>query len=493
MSRIPVAARVAVMLRSLPKTFSLALAAAALLPAAASASSVTYVDGGNVRVASPDGAINRAVSTDGSTANPYHLPTAADDGEITAIQGGNTSSKILAVFAPNGGKTVNVLPWQIGGFTNIGPNGASVNPTGGQIAYTYLKNYGPYSGYPNGGFQSRMAIVTRRQPGSPTSPMVDQAQGWEEPTWIDDKLVIAKGGALHLEMEPLKFTQFLQFNPDAQGRQLQITRGMVSRDKSRYLLQVRDWNNVEGLYLATHTGAFPGGTVTQACWIPVNGDLDDHWGLSPDGTQVTWADKGGVQVGTYSPERQAASLCQGARTTLSPTGSEPSFGAATLTVPTPPPADPPPPPPAPPAPPATPVVPKTPAPTTPTPSTTTVTPRTTAPGGVTAAETTGAPALELAAPAAVKSAASLGGGLKVAATAPKPGTLSAKLADKGRTLGTAKLTVTKAGRYTLKLKLTKAGKKAVKRLKGKKVTLTVTFAPKGGGARLSSTAKVALR
>lgn len=474
-------------------TISMALAAAALaVPAAADAASVTYIDGGNVRVASPDGSINRAVSTDGTTQSPYHLPTAADDGEITAIQGGNTSSKILAVFPPGGAqKIVNVLPWQSGGgFVNIGPNAASVNPTGGQIAYTYYKNHGPYSGYPNGGFESRMAIVTRRQPGLPTNPMVDQGQGWEEPTWIDNKLVIAKGGALHLEMEPLKFTQFLQFDPNPQGQRLDITRGMVSRDKGRYLLKVRDWNGVTGLYYAAHAGAFPGGTVPAACWIPVGDKLDDHFGLSPDGTQVTWADAGGVHVGTFNPASQAGTVCQGPVTTLSKTGIEPSFGMATLTNPTPPPTetDPGPQPDPGTKPPADTTKPGTtiPKPTSPA--------RPVTPDGTPAATATGAPQLELAAPQSLTTtSASRARGLQVGASAPKPGTLTAKLTDRGRTLGTAKVVAKKAGRYTLKIRLTAAGRKALARLKGRKVALSVTFTPKGGGSAMTSTAKVTLR
>ena len=113
-----------------------------------------------------------------------------------------------------------------------------------------------------------------------------------------------------------------------------------------------------------------------------------------------------------------------------------------------------------------------------------------APGGPV---TTGDEELELTVPATARSA-SLRGGLRIEATAPgaghderqaRPQGPHARHRDARRSRS--------AGRVSLKLKLTKAGRKAVKRLKGKKVQLRMTFTPKGGGAKLTTSARVTLR
>ena len=193
------------MLSSRLSKLSLAAFAAALaIPAAASASMVTYIDAKNVWVASPDGAIKRQLTTDGDATSPFHVPSTDDQGNVAAVKGGNTNSKILVHLAAGGKRTDNVLPWKIGPVTNFGPSSARLSADGTKIAYTYLWNHGPYTG----GIEPRMAIVTPTNPGLPTSPMIDQP-AWEMPTWIDGKLVVAKDGLAHLEMQPLQFTSFL--------------------------------------------------------------------------------------------------------------------------------------------------------------------------------------------------------------------------------------------------------------------------------------------
>ena len=451
-----------------------ALAAAAAIPAAASASMVTYIDGKNVWVASPDGAIKRQLTTDGTAQHPFHVPSADDHGNVAAVKGGVTNSKILVHLAAGGKRTDNVLPWKVSLGTNFGPSSARLSADGSKIAYTYLLNHGPY----NGGIEPRMAIVTPTQPGHPTQPMIDQP-AWEMPTWIDGKLVVAKNGVALLEMQPLQFTQFLEITTDPPG-QYKIVSTEVSRSKSRYLVDMsRVADNSRGLVLYAHTGAFPGGTVPAGCQVPTQGTPSFTHGLSPEGTQVTWKDDRGVMVGAFDPaQRDGAGWCQGTVVRLSATGDEPTFGKATLPAP----QDPPPPPP-----PA-----ETAPPSHPAPIATATTKRVRTVGGAPAAQVTGDEELELTVPATTKSA-SLRGGLRIEATAPGPGTFAAKLAYKGRTLGTARKTVGKAGRVTLKLKLTKHGRKAVRRLKGKKVQLRMTFTPKGSGAKLTTSARVTLR
>ena len=70
---------------------------------------------------------------------------------------------------------------------NIGPLAARVKPTtGSMVAYGYFLNHGPYSGYPNGGLEHRLAMVPPTNPGLPTNPLIDQP-GRDNPTWHGDQ------------------------------------------------------------------------------------------------------------------------------------------------------------------------------------------------------------------------------------------------------------------------------------------------------------------
>jgi len=463
----------------LMKLLLAALAAAVVAPAAAPASMITYIDGKNVWVASPDGQTKRQITTDGTNDAPYHVPSADDAGNVLAVAGGLTNSKMLVHVTPAGRRTVNVIPWKVGTLPNFGPYTMRMRPDGKLLAYKYVLNQGAYQP-----LVERLSIAMVNSPAVPGAGTFDQAGSYWTPTWIDDKLVVAQDGVAKLEMEPGRFTQFLAVEVDG----LEIAGAEVSRDKSRYLLDIDNKQNGQsGLVLYAHTGAFPGGEVTGGCQVPAAGSPEQTWGLSPDGRQVVWQDSGGVKVGTFDPARQQNGWCVGEVVTISATGSEPTFGAATLTGPQEP---------APPPPPVVEEPPATPAPQVSAPVTTQK-PRggTTKPAtidGKPVARTTGDAELALSVPATVRSV-SLRSGLRVAATAPGAGKIAVTLTAGGRKLGSATKTVGKAGKVTLKLKPTKAGRKALRRLKGRKATLKIVFTPKRGGDRLTSTARVTLK
>src|SRR5688500_6785756 len=147
----------------LSKLLLAALVAAFAIPAAASASMITYIDGKNVCVASPDGAIKRQLTTDGTAQVPFHVPSTDDHGNVAAVKRGLSNSQILVHLGADGKRTDNVMPWKISLGTNFGPSSARLSADGTKIAYTYLLNHGPY----NGGIEPRMALVTPKAPGHP--------------------------------------------------------------------------------------------------------------------------------------------------------------------------------------------------------------------------------------------------------------------------------------------------------------------------------------
>src|SRR6478609_3769663 len=73
--------------RALRRALILALACTAAVPAAAGASSIAFIKQDNVWLASPDGSVQRQVTTDGNATTGYMWPSQADDGTILAKYG----------------------------------------------------------------------------------------------------------------------------------------------------------------------------------------------------------------------------------------------------------------------------------------------------------------------------------------------------------------------------------------------------------------------
>jgi hypothetical protein len=71
-------------------------------------------------------------------------------------------------------------------------------------------------------------------------------------------------------------------------------------------------------------------------------------------------------------------------------------------------------------------------------------------------------------------------GLKITVKVPAAGKLSATAARKGKTVATAAKKPVAAGKRTIALRFGKAARRALARSRSVKLTLKVTFAPKGG-------------
>ncbi|MDW5597141.1 hypothetical protein VSS74_22535 [Conexibacter stalactiti] len=299
-----------------------ALAAAAAAATPASATMLVYRDGDDVWAASPDGAIKQRVTTDGSASAYYSFPSVDDAGTITAIKGSSTNRMIWTLPRGAAQPTLNVMPWRGAGWPNIGPTWARVNASGSSLAYTYRLNYGPYSGYPNGGFDDRYAIVNPAAPGSPTAPAIDQP-GQYNPTWFGSRLVTSKNGEIWFETQPLQFRSWLSDPAHAPLLAAEVnragTRVLVLRGDGRVV--IAGWQGTVGS---------TAGAVTSQCLLPASGI---GWAaLSPDGTQVAWSDAGGLRVATVTASN-ATTCPTGGLVTLSASGVTPAFSTATLTPP----------------------------------------------------------------------------------------------------------------------------------------------------------------
>lgn len=457
-----------------------ALAVLALPAGAAHAALITYADGGNVWAASPDGAQKKQVTFDGTAASPYHLPSADDAGNVVAVKGGNTNNQVLTHVTPGGTRTVNALPWNIDAYVNFGPTGMRVKPsTGGVVAFSYIDNVGICTGCQT----ERTAVVPPTAPGNPNG-VPGQIANAGMPAWYGNRLVLVSGGEAYIEKadQPGYFDWFAN-SPNG------ITRAEISQDGTRVLLEIDDQ-----LYLYKWQGPYPGGQILAGCSIAHQGTLDRSWGLAPDGRGVVFADAGGVRAGRYDVgAHNTACVVQQPPVQIAPNGSEPSFSGASLPVP------PPPPPPADEPTDPNPTNPTNPGnPTNPANPTGTKQPAggTKVPGvqsGGTGTASGGGPTapvsgkLPVTVPAST-TAAKLARGLRVAATVPGPGRLTAKLGS----LGTGKATVSRAGAAKVTVKLGKAGWRKVLRLRGRTLALRVTFVARDGTAT-KATARIRVK
>jgi len=435
------------LLARLTRSALVGAALAAAVPAAASADLLTYADGNNVWVASPDGAVKRPLTTDGVASNYYKWPSADDAGNVVAVQGYSTTQAIV-VLRPNGTRAVNVMPWNTSTTGNFGPTSARVKPTtGGQLAYTYDWNHGPYSGYPNGGVEPRFAVVKPDAPGDPGSPVIDQP-GRDYPTWFGDRLVAGSGGDVVYEYEPLKFRSWLHDNTGS------LIGGEVSRAGDRVLVAYSDGR----LALLAYQGVVGdpnGGSVTDGCYVPTQPPAKGYitYALSPDGHRVAWGDAAGLHVASteaHPGPGDGPCALQG-HVLLSATGKQPAFSAAAAPANGGGPADP------------DPVVPD---------------PK---PGPGPKVNPDPRPQAQIVVVPTRTTVATLKRGLTVGYKARSAGTVTATLTA-GGVLGRTTRVVKRAGSVKVTIRLSPAAQRKLARLKGKKVSLRLVFKPRKGRA-----------
>src|SRR4051794_39216654 len=158
------------------------LTALAMMAAPALAANVVYTKDRNVFVTSPDGGIQRQITTNGAVDNAYRSPTEKNDGTIVAPH----SSKFFFLFNLDGSSAGG--PWKPFGINSCStsPTGSQVAPDGGLIVYTYL-----HSNVCLGG-STITQRVTFANSNSPTAdgqyPVYD---GYTEPRWVPGQNIAA--------------------------------------------------------------------------------------------------------------------------------------------------------------------------------------------------------------------------------------------------------------------------------------------------------------
>jgi hypothetical protein len=435
---------------------AVALCALAIAAPAANADSIAYVKDGNVFLTTPDGARQFQVTFDGG----YSDVSQADDGTMIALHGINLrrldrQGNVQADFAT---PVSDARPAPAKTF--YGPFDPAISPDGTKVAYTYYymtQSQSPTCFPP--------ACVTTINEGGTGYSHSDRMTGWDEPglrkhsgwrfpAWVDNtKLVLSN--PTHLPNDDVVvdipegtsvgmlkswFTDAVQNNPGVGG-------GDVSRDQRKLAFQTGENDSTLSLYsTAGVPSTFRDGqddpVIDPVVCYRYSGATGGQFGIptfAPGGDRIAFTESDGIHIADV-PDFAAGCTLTGATEDpplLIPGATQPDWGPADV-------------------PPARP------------------------------ADGNGGSQRLAVAVSGKKLKAALRKGLKVSVTVPSAGKLSAIATRKGKTVAKAAKKSVKAGKQSLTLKFTKAARRSLAHSRSVKLTIKVTFAPKGGAAKTTT-------
>lgn len=312
---------------------SLAISVAMLLAfaPAANANVLTWVEGGNVWIANADGSGKKQLTTAGTSESPYRSPTIDDQGVVVAARDQeyfrmDQSGKVL-----NG----NVAPMGPCNFGKPFPQPIVVDPTGEWVSYAYICN----SGYPSFANNFEVAI-SPAQTAYATGNQIEW-NGWFFPSWYGKRLVVSDSQKIFIQpassSPPAPAAPEFGYAWIAQPG-ISLKRAAVNRAGNAVLLQgdVSDGSGNITSYLIW--GRLPAGVpdstdgtpadVADSCAVPVQG-TPIFAGFSPDGSQITWSDDGGVKV-SPTPTYNGTDQCTASPTVIAAGGAQPALAAGTV-------------------------------------------------------------------------------------------------------------------------------------------------------------------
>jgi hypothetical protein len=439
-----------------------ALCALAIAAPAASADSIAYVKDGNVFLTTPDGARQFQVTFDGG----YSDVSQADDGTMIALHGINLrkldrQGNVQADF-----QTPVSDSRPAPAKTFYGPFDPAISPDGTKVAYSYYymtQSQNPscfpptcYTTINEGGtgytYSDRMTAWDE--------PGLRKHSGWRFPAWVDNtKLVLSN--PTHLPNDDVVvdipegtsvgmlkswFTDAVQNNPGVGG-------GDVSRDQRKLAFQTGENNSTLTVYStagvpSTFRDGYDDPEINPVVCYRYSGPTGGgEFGIptfAPAGNRIAFTESDGIHIADV-PDFGGGCTTAGAT-------QDPPLVIAGATQPDWGPAD---------VPPA----------------------RQQGGGGGNGGQGGSTMAIAVS---GKKLKTALRKGLKVSVTVPAAGRLSATAAKKGKTVAKAGAKSVKAGKQSLTLKFTKAARRSLARSRSVKLTIKVTFVPKGGAKKTAS-------
>jgi WD40-like Beta Propeller Repeat len=333
---------------------AVAVAALAVLPGSAAASSIAFVKDNNVWLISPDGSRQRQVTTDGTASTYYNWPSQADDGTILAKRGNH-----FVRLRPDGTKIGAPVP-AIGSdtahsgnlFVMSGPNHPRISPDGTRFAYWLsVRNIGqcpvfdPYNCSFRDTDYTLVSHVDRFTAGQEFGAVRD----YRDPSWIgNDRLLLFNYG---LGVRQGAISQVGAGEPglrqwfDPPSGLTQIGQGELSRQGDKLVTLAGDdafGPAQRELHFYGVSGGYPT-TPESKCYVPYGAPpsgkfLTPSW--SPDGTQLAVTQSDGIHVYGNIPDlRVPDPNCAQITDRVLVVGAHPAWGPADVPV-TPPPAPP---------------------------------------------------------------------------------------------------------------------------------------------------------
>jgi hypothetical protein len=305
----------------------LALGAAA---APAGAASVAYNEGGNLVLASPDGAQKLALTSDGTPPDPYYGIAQAADGTTVAarLQTFDKRRPVLYKFAATDGKVAasNVLPSSALLDPVVAPVGLDIDAAGKTVAFGYSACELSGCGVRRVGYWLTFAD---HGPANPSAPQ--GSSGLIAPSFYGDRIVSSDGTKIMVQdAANAPFTDGHAGWIDPGNAGARFWAAEVGAGVRQIALEYSH-DDTWGIVIASGDGTL-GGATKLACFLPTTGRAQDV-SYSPDGTLIAWKDDQGVKV-AGAPDlaaplgpNDACTLSKPA-VVLSPTGADPNFGGA---------------------------------------------------------------------------------------------------------------------------------------------------------------------
>ncbi len=275
-------------LRRLATAGAAALALAAAAPAAASADSILHIRGGDVWLASSDGARTFQVTATGG----WSYASQSDDGSVIV------ASRDRRLFVLNrNGDVVRELSTVIGSIWWQGPFDPQVSPDGRHVAYQYYTTT-------TGTLATGVAYAAT----DGSNQTFELHTGWGYPTWIDDETLMHSDppNALSLDVIIRRLGQ-----PNTEGDQwfrhdeLELRDGDIRAGRLAFV----GGKDAEFLPVYRYTGT-PGSEATvEYCYHhtgPAGGRFESP-SFSPDGSALAWGEGDGIWVG---PVPDLSQRCQ---------------------------------------------------------------------------------------------------------------------------------------------------------------------------------------
>ena len=314
------------------------VAGLALTGVPAHADSITYTDGGNVWVASPDGAVKKKLTDNASGDIKYFGPSQADNGRIAVIFGGLRKGLATMQTLDASGKLEKsgLLQMSTCGLWGQYPTSfghTRINPAGDVIAYDYMCT----NTDAGGGTTLSTALATVNSLGVMLDPL--QVEGGYLPSWLSRKggdfndMIGTSGRGQYLSSLTWKVPP--SWDPVLELTDPQRTFGGASFSRTGNILtyEISDYPEsgpeAHRIYAARLDRDFaPGAGVVAECLVAESSVETMLPSVSPDGRRVTYDDEGGVKVTTFTVPDGFDQPCGGSTITIAPGGVDPVYNAA---------------------------------------------------------------------------------------------------------------------------------------------------------------------